>query len=130
MQWWYPGSTTKTSIHSVSAPTITEMSAVTLFYAARSVSIVASALVGQAEAFLRIVSEGPLDLIVAAHANRCVDIEVASVKEVVARAVDSVTLACELRVRRTLNRPCTKLRPEGAAKLFSREQPLILDTSI
>ena len=87
-------------------------------------------MVGQAEAFLRIVSEGPLDLIVAAHAKRCVDIAVASVKWVVARAVDSVTLACELRVRRILNRPCTELRPEGAAKLFSREQPLILDTSI
>ena len=40
-------------------------------------------LVGQAEAFLRIVSEGPLDLIVAAHAKRCVDIAVASVKGVV-----------------------------------------------
>ena len=87
-------------------------------------------MVGQAEAFFRIVSEGPLDLIVAAHAKRCVDIAVASVKGVVARAVDSVTLACEVRVRRILNRPCTELRPEGAAKVFSREQPLILDTSV
>ena len=35
-----------------------------------------------------------------------------------------------LRVRRILNRPCTELRPEGAAKFFSREQPLILDSSV
>ena len=65
-------------------------------------------LVGQAEAFLRIVSEGPLDLIVAAHAKRCVDIAVASVKGVVARAIDSFTLACGLRTvgvrRRKLER--------------------------
>ena len=103
-----------------------EMSPVTLLGAARSVPVVSfkvDGLVGQAEAFLRIVSEGPLNLIVAAHAKRCVDIAVASVKGV-------VTLACELRVRRILNRPCTELRSEGAAKLFSGEQPLILDTSI
>ena len=80
-------------------------------------------MIGQAKAFLRIVFEVPLDLIVAAYAKRCVDIAVASMKGVVARAVDSVTLACELRVRRILNRPCTELRPEGAAKLLSREQP-------
>ena len=76
-------------------------------------------MVGQAEAFFRIVSEGPLDLIVAAHAKRCVDIAVASVKGVVARAVDSVTLACELRVRRLLNRPCIALHSPFGTHIYS-----------
>ena len=71
-------------------------------------------MVGQAEAFLRVVSEGPLDLIVAAHAKRCFDIAVASVKGVVARAVDSVTLACELRVR-----PCIALHSPFGTHIYS-----------
>ena len=44
MEWWHPGSTTETSIHSVSAPTIIEMSAITLFEATRSVPAVVPAL--------------------------------------------------------------------------------------
>ena len=87
-------------------------------------------LVELAEAFLRIVSGGPLDLIVAVHAERYFNIAVASVRGVIARAIDGVTLVCELRVGRILNRPYNELRPEGIAKLFSREQPLILDTSV
>ena len=87
-------------------------------------------LVEQAEAFLRIVFEGPLDLIVVVHSRRCVKVAVISMKGVVARAIYGVTLTCELCVRRILNRSSTELRPEGAAKQFSREQPLILDTSV
>ena len=94
------------------------------------ISFKVDGLVGQAKAFLRIVSDGPLDLIVAAHAKWCVNVKVASMKGAVARAVYGVTLASELRVRRILNRPCTELRSEGAAKLFSREQPLILNISV
>ena len=44
MEWWHPGSTTETSIHSVSAPTITEMSVIILFGATRSVPAVVPAL--------------------------------------------------------------------------------------
>ena len=58
----------------------------------------------------------------AAHAKQCVNIAVTSMKEIVARAIYGVTQACELRVRHILNRTCTELQPEDAAKLFSREQ--------
>ena len=51
--------------------------------------------------------------------KRCVDIAGASVKGVVARAVDSVTLACELRVRRLLNRPCIALHSPFGTHIYS-----------
>ena len=47
------------------------------------ISLKVDGLVGQAKVFLRIVFEGPLDLIVAAHAKRNVNVAVTSMKGVV-----------------------------------------------
>ena len=74
-------------------------------------------MIGEAKTFLRIVFEDTLDLIVT-HAELGINIAVASMERVLARAIDGCALTRELSVRQVLNRSCTKLRPEGATKLL------------